>query len=111
MSLPSKIDPRPPPPIALSKVFEKTLEDLMAVKYDDFQHGGCKGKGTLDNWFIMMAILDEGKRLKKNIYMYFGDLVKCFDRLWSKDCLIDLNAAGARNREVRNDISDGARSA
>ena len=48
-----------------------------------------------------MAIRDEGKRLKKNIYMFFGDLVKCFDRLWLKDCLIDLRNAGAREREIR----------
>ena len=48
-----------------------------------------------------MAIRDEGKRLRKNVYMFFGDLVKCFDRLWLKDCLIDLRDAGAREREVR----------
>ena len=71
------------------------------VKYDRAQFGGTKGRGPIDNWFILMAIRDEGKRLKKNIYMFFGDLVKCFDRLWLKDCLIDLRNAGAREREIR----------
>ena len=86
----------------LSKLFEKVMEDLIGVvKYDRAQFGGTKGRGPIDNWFILMAVRDEGKRLKKNIYMFFGDLVKCFDRLWLKDCLIDLRNAGAREREIR----------
>ena len=48
----------------ISKLFEKVLEDLIGlVQYDEFQAGGCKGKGGLDNWFILMAVRDEGKRL------------------------------------------------
>ena len=71
------------------------------VKYDSFQFGGSKGMGTIDNWFILIAIRDEFRRLKKNMYLFFGDLVKCFDRLWLKDCLVDMKEAGAREREIR----------
>ena len=39
--------------------------------------------------------------LKKNVYMFFGDLVKCFDRLWLQDCLVDLHECGVREREIR----------
>ena len=48
-----------------------------------------------------MAIIDEGKRLNKCVYLYFGDLVKCFDRLWLRDCIVDLHEAGVREREAR----------
>ena len=86
----------------VSKFFEKLLEDQMeSVKFDDFQFGGTKGMGTVDNWFIFTAMVDEARRLKKNIYFFFGDLVKCFDRLWLKDCLVDLHEAGVREREIR----------
>ncbi|MCH2406114.1 MAG: hypothetical protein MK200_07980 [Nitrosopumilus sp.] len=86
----------------VSKFFEKVLEELTGeIKYDKFQHGGCKGRGVIDNWLIMMAVRDSDVRLKKNTYLFFGDLVKCFDRLWLKDCLLDLNTAGVRERELR----------
>ena len=39
--------------------------------------------------------------LKQDLYLFFGDLVKCFDKLWLKDCLVDLHSAGAREREVK----------
>ena len=86
----------------LSKFFEKVVEDQIGpVKFDEHQFGGTKHRGTVDPWFILMSLIDEGKRLKKNVYLFFGDLVKCFDRLWLKDCLIDLHEAGAREREIR----------
>ena len=86
----------------VSKFFEKVLEDQIGtVKFDEHQFGGTKRRGPVDSWFIMMALIDEAKRLRKNIYFFFGDLVKCFDRLYLKDCLIDLHEAGARAREIR----------
>ena len=83
-------------------MFEKVVDEVMGtVTYDSNQNGGCKRRGVIDNWIIMMAIMDEAKRLKKNLYLFFGDLVKCFDRLWLKDCLVDLHEAGVRAREIR----------
>lgn len=33
--------------------------------------------------------------------MVFADAVKCFDRLWLDDCLLDLKEAGMREKEVK----------
>ena len=86
----------------VSKLFEKVVEGKIGnVKFDVFQCGGTKGRATIDNWIVTMAVVDEGKRLKKNVYIFFADLVKCFDRLWLKDCLVDLHEAGAREKEIR----------
>ena len=49
---------------------------------------------------MLTAVMDEGKRLRKPVYLFFADLVKCFDRLWLKDCLNDLHSCGMREREV-----------
>ena len=88
--------------IILSKIFESVIEEISdQVKYDKFQAGGGKGRGGIDNWFILMATMDEAKRLKRNVYLFFGDLVKCFDRLWLQDCLVDLHECGMREREIR----------
>ena len=85
----------------VSKFFEKVLEDIMGnIEFDSYQFGGTKGVGTIDNWLIFTAIVDEAKRLKKDVYFFFGDLVKCFERLWLKDCLIDLHEASAREKEI-----------
>ena len=86
----------------VSKLFEKIMDDIVGeVEYDELQHGGKKGRAPLDIWIIMLAIRDTNIRLKKNTYLFFADLVKCFDRLWLKDCLVDLHEAGVREKEIR----------
>ena len=84
----------------VSKSFEKVVDTSNEVKFDILQNGGTKHRGTVDNWIILGAIMDEGKRLKKPVYLFFADLVKCFDRLWLKDCVNDLNSCGMREREA-----------
>ena len=48
----------------------------------------------------MLAIRDNNMRLNKKTCVYFADAYKCFDRLWLKDCLVELWKAGMREREV-----------
>ena len=84
----------------VSKAYEKIMDKNSSVKFEKSQNGGQKRRGTVDNWMMMMAVVDEGKRLKKPVYLFFADLVKCFDRLWLKDCLIDLHSCGMREKEV-----------
>ena len=62
-----------------SKVFEKVQDKESEVKYDQANNGGQKGRGTIDKWMILMALIDGVKRLKKPVYIFFADLVKCFD--------------------------------
>ena len=84
----------------LSKTFEKITDKENPVKFDKSQSGGTKKRGTVDNWLMVNAVIEEGKRLGKPVYLFFADLVKCFDRLWLKDCLNDLYDCGMREREV-----------
>ena len=84
----------------VSKVFEKIQSNESETTYDELQNGGTKNRCTVDNWMILTAVIDEGKRLQKPVYLFFADLVKCFDRLWLKDCLVDLQDCGMRERDV-----------
>ena len=49
---------------------------------------------------MLRAVIDENCRLNRKTYCYYADAYKCFDRLWLKDCLIDMWKAGMREREV-----------
>ena len=62
----------------VSKTFETIQDQESDVIYDPFQNGGTRGRGTVDNWMLVHALIDEGKRLNKPVYLFFGDLVKCF---------------------------------
>ena len=86
----------------ISKVFERVLDEITQgdVEFNEYQCGGRKGRGTIDNQIMMLAIRDNNMRLNKKTYVYFADAYKCFDRLWLKDCLVELWKAGMREREV-----------
>ena len=84
----------------ISKVFEKVVDEISTIVYNKLQNGGKKKRGTVDIWIVIRALFDEGRRYNKPVYFFFADLVKCFDRLWLKDCLNDLSDCGMREREI-----------
>ena len=86
-----------------SKVFERILMNgtKNMIKIDEHQLGGRKGRSTKDNLIVMMAILERNRELNVNTYMVFADAMKCFDKLWLKDCLVDMESSGMREREVK----------
>ena len=49
---------------------------------------------------MMRAVIDNNRRLNRKTYCYFADAYKCFDKLWLKDCLVELWRAGMREREI-----------
>ena len=59
-----------------------------------------KGYGTIDNMIMVRSVIHNKRRLNRKLYCYFADAYKCFDKLWLKDCLVELWRAGMREREV-----------
>lgn len=84
----------------VSKLFEMIIDEMSTSNFDRHQNGGKKKRGIVDVWMVMWAVIDEGRRVNKPVYFFFADLVKCFDRLWLKDCLNDLYDCGMREREI-----------
>ena len=78
----------------ISKLFEKVLANRNRERIEQTispnQCGGIKNRGTVDHLFTMRAIIDYYRAIKKDLYIFFGDLEKCFDKLWLKDCMIEL---------------------
>ena len=86
----------------LSKVIERVLDLLTneTVCMSEYQCGGQKERGTVDNMIMMRAVIDNNARLNKKTYCYFADAYKCFDNLWLKDCLVEMWRAGMSEKEI-----------
>ena len=78
----------------VSKVMERLLknrnEDECRKKASPFQCGGVKGRSTVDNTFILTAIIQRNQYMGKPTYLVFMDLEKCFDQLWLEDGVAEL---------------------
>ena len=63
------------------------------IKHEDTQYGARKGRSSKDNWMIIMALIEENRRRGETTWFLFADTVKCFDKLWLEDCLVNLKKA------------------
>ena len=85
----------------LSLILEKLLKNRMQPTLENnmskFQTGGAKGKGVVDNLFILRGLIDHTNYLGKELWITFYDIEKCFDSLWLEDCI---------NAPWRNGIQD-----
>ena len=55
----------------------------------------------MDNIMIMSAIIEKRRTEKLNTYLFFADAVKCFDKSWLKDCLIELKTLGYKHNDLK----------
>ena len=62
---------------------QPTLENNMSK----FQTGGAKGKGVVDNLFILKGLIDHTNYLGKELWITFYDIEKYFDSPWLEDCI------------------------
>ena len=78
----------------LSIIFEKLLKNRLSNTLQEniskSQNGGMKGKGVLDNLFIIRGIINHAKYLGKELWLTFYDIEKCFDSVWLEDCINSL---------------------
>ena len=52
-----------------------------------FQTGGVKGKGVVDNLFVLRALNDHSNYLAKELWITSYDIEKCFDSLLLENCI------------------------
>ena len=72
----------------ISIIFEKLLKNrvtpLLEENMAKFLTGGVKNKGVVDNLFVLRGLIDHSKYLKKELWITFHDIQKCFDSLGLK---------------------------
>ena len=85
----------------ISVIFEKLIKnrimDTLQGTMSHFQNGGIRGKGVVDNLFILRGIIDHAMYLGKQLWITFYDIEKCFDSLYLEDCVNSLLKNGSKN--------------
>ena len=85
----------------ISIIFEKLLKNritpFLKKNMSNFQNGGSKGKGAVDNLFLLRSLIDHSKYMGKQLWLRFYDIEKCFDSLWLEDCINSLWDNGVKN--------------
>ena len=89
----------------ISKVYETVMKNRNEEKIlnyiSDFQNGGVKKRSPGDCLFLLSEIIRIQKKAGKKCYLVFGDAVKCFDKLWLKDALVELFKAGCEPQDIQ----------
>ena len=70
------------------------------VKINEHKCGGQKCCAAIYNVIMMRSIIDNNIKLHRKTHCCFADAYICFDKLCLKDCLVELEKAGMREREV-----------
>ena len=58
------------------------------------QTSGRKQRSTVDNLMILNSIIENQRQNENKTNLFFADAKKCFDKLWLKDCLIEMHNLG-----------------
>ena len=74
------------------KVFQQNLSQM--------QNAGRKHRSTMDNLIIISTIIYRNHLANRATYAVFADAEKCFDRLWLKDSLLNLEELGVSKRDI-----------
>ena len=84
----------------MCKIFEKMvhkkLEAVIDKNMTEFQAGARKGRRTTDHILTLKAKVEYDQYIKRDTYIQFYDIVKCFDKLWLQDVMYDLGNNGVR---------------
>ena len=81
----------------VKKIQNKAIQSNMS----NMQTAGKKNRSTIDNIIITNAIIEKQRQSHKNTYLFFADAEKCFDKLWLKDCLIDMEEIGYNRNDIK----------
>ena len=89
----------------LSKIYERVMKNRNNEKImtyiSDFQMGGVKMRAPADCLLLLSEVIRLKKKAGKKCYIVFGDAVKCFDKLWLKDALVELYKAGCEPQDIQ----------
>ena len=88
---------------AVSKIYESALKIQNEKKNENMpqmQTAGRKQTLTVDN-LIILNITENQRQNKNKTFLFFADAKKCFDKLWLKDCLIEMYYLGYSSGTIR----------
>ena len=84
----------------VERILFKRRERALIMKLSALQNGGVSKRSIQDDLFIVNHTIYKYRKEKKNLYLLFSDIEKCFDNLWLKDCIIELVRHGTPIQEA-----------
>ena len=66
------------------------------------QTAGRNQRSAVDNLIILNSIIENKRQNKNKTYLFFADAKKCFDKLWLKDQLIEIQNLGYSPGTIRS---------
>ena len=88
----------------VSKVYEKvkkTQDEKNHKNLDKMQCSDRTQRLTMNNLIRMIATIQKIRIERLNTYFLFADAVKCFDKIRSSDCLIELKTLGYKHNDLK----------
>ena len=85
----------------VSKLKEKTIKNRNQIYSSPYQCGGKKGRSTADHTLTLLETINRNRYLGCDTYLMFVDMIKCFDKLWLEDGIIELWRAGMKAGDAR----------
>ena len=65
------------------------------------QTAGKKNRSAVDNLIIINAIIEKQRQDHDNTYIFYADVKKCFDKLWLKDSLMEMERIGCNKNDIK----------
>ena len=90
---------------AVSKIYESSLKmqnENKSENMSQMQTARRKQRSAVDKLSILNSIIDNRRQYKNKTYLFFADVKKCFDKLWLKNCLIELYNLGYSPGTIRS---------
>ena len=86
------------------KVYERVKKhqnENKEANISSMQTAGKKNESTIDNLIIINAIIEKQRQDNKNTYILYGDAEKCFDKIWLKDSLIEMQRIEYNKNDIK----------
>ena len=83
------------------EIVRKIQNEAVQSNMSNTQTAGKKNKSTKDNIIIINVIIEKQRRNHKNTYLFFADAEKCFDKLWLKVCLTEMEEIGYNRNDTK----------
>ena len=88
----------------VSKDYERDKNTQNEKVHKNMKQMQCASRiqrSTMDNIIIMSAIIKKRRTERFDTDLFFADAVKCFDKLWLKDCPIELKTLGYKHNDLK----------
>ena len=66
------------------------------------QTAGRNQRSTVHDLIVLNSIIENKRQNTNKAYLFFADAKKCFDKLWLKDCLIEIYNLGYSPGTIRS---------